>query len=82
MWVIQNKKLLHLPDDVPLPPGSLRVNPPDEFLLRPEEYTVTEKAVLKRSEADLRKRQSQQPVLKLSQEEIAILKKLSKKKKL
>ena len=82
MWIIQNKKLLRLPDDVPVPPGSLRVNPPDEYLLRPEDYTVTEKAIVKRSKAELKKRQSPQTVLKLTQEEITILRKAIKEGKL
>jgi hypothetical protein len=40
MWIIQNNTLLSIPDDAPIPPYSVRVTLPDDFLRNPSHYRV------------------------------------------
>jgi hypothetical protein len=40
MWIIQGDVLVRLPDGAPLPPGSIRVEPPAAFHDDPRGYGV------------------------------------------
>ncbi len=75
MWVIQNQNLMRLPDDVPVPLGSVQVEVADDFLAHPEAYIVEANRVVKRPETELKKLYQKQEAVKLTQEEIARLKK-------
>ena len=75
MWVIQHQGLLRLPDDVPLPPESVKVNLPSDFHQQPHAYKIEGNALVKRSFEELRNSQRPREILKLTQEEMATLKK-------
>ncbi len=75
MWVIQNEGLLRVPDDVPLPPNSVKVDVPSDFHQRPHLYRIKGHALVKRSDKELKKLQRPAVSLRLTQEEIAKLKK-------
>jgi hypothetical protein len=74
MWLIQDQHLVRLPDDVPVPPGSVQVEVPDDFLVQPEAYKVEENRIVRRSEKDMQALQQGRQALKLTQEEIARIK--------
>lgn len=40
MWIIQNETLLSIPDDAPLPPNSVKVDPPADFKQNPLSYRI------------------------------------------
>ena len=40
MWIIQNETLLSIPDDAPLPPNSVKVEPPADFKQNPLSYRI------------------------------------------
>jgi hypothetical protein len=77
MWVIQNQGLLQLPDGVPLPPNSVKVELPGDFHQRPHAYKIQGDALVKRTVKELKalERPPEKPLLSLTQEEIAKLKK-------
>lgn len=74
MWVIQNQGLLRIPDDVPVPPDSVKVELPSDFQQQTHTYKIEGKALIKRSAAELKKLQRPGETLKMMQEEIAKLK--------
>jgi hypothetical protein len=48
MWIIQNGTLIGIPDDVPMPPGSVEVEPPEGFWEAPEAYRIEGETIVKR----------------------------------
>ncbi len=75
MWVIQNQHLVRLPDDVPVPPGSVRVEVPEGFLARPEAFKVEGNHVRPRPKKEMKALQRSAEVVKLTQDDIARIKK-------
>jgi hypothetical protein len=47
MWIIQRDTLMSIPDDAPLPPESLEVQLPKDFLDSPEGYVVKDGKLIK-----------------------------------
>jgi hypothetical protein len=81
MWVIQGKRLVRLPDDAPVPPGSRTVEPPNGFEVHPENFEVKGHRVMARPRAKGEKKERMQG-LKLTQDEIARVKKAIKEGRL
>lgn len=75
MWVIQGQHLVRLPDNAPIPSGSVRVDVPDDFSAQPEAYTIENGQIAKRSEKEIQMIRQQREAQKLSQQEIARIKK-------
>jgi hypothetical protein len=82
MWVIQNKLLLQVPDDVPVPPDSVVIELPEDFFADPRAYTETDKGVRRRSAKELKKLRERQEAGWLSRSEIAAIKAAIKAKRL
>ena len=82
MFVIQHQHLVRLPDNAPLPPDSIAVAVPADFLTSPESYKVTGNKIVRRSEQEIRRRQRRPEILKLTQKEIARIKQAISKGKL
>ncbi len=40
MWIMQNETLMEIPDDLPMPPNSRVIEPPEEFLRNPHDFRV------------------------------------------
>ena len=74
MWVIQNQGLVRLPDSVPLPPDSVKVELPPDFHARPRDFKIEGNSVVRLSKEELKEIRQPRETLKLTQEEIAILK--------
>jgi len=77
MWVIQNQALLMLPDDVPVPPESVKVTVPHDFLQNPAGYKIDGSKIVKLSAGELKAAKRVED-LKLTAEEIAKIKKAIK----
>src|SRR6266540_4559279 len=75
-WVIQNEALVRLPDDAPLPSGSVPVEPPEDFLERPDAYRVQGRYLVRRSDEELERLRPRGDAVKLTQEEIIRLKQI------
>jgi len=69
MWVMQNDVLMELPDDVPMPPNSKKVDVPDEFLVAPRHFRVRDGALVHEP-------RKTEPLPKFTLAEIAFLKQL------
>ena len=46
MWIMQNDVMMEIPDDVPMPPNSKKVEVPEAFLASPRDFRVKEGALL------------------------------------
>ncbi len=47
MWIIQKDVLLHLPDDVPLPPNSRVVDVPEDLRRDPRQFRIENGALVR-----------------------------------
>jgi len=74
MWVIQQDALVSLPDDVPVPTGSTRIDVPPDFGEQPEAYKLDGLRLVRRSEEEIRNAQSRMEQLTLTQDHIARIK--------
>ncbi len=74
MHVIQHGHVVTLPDDVPLPAGSVRLEPPEEYLERPERFVVAGDELVRRADDELPQPASDEPALELTQDEVRVLK--------
>jgi hypothetical protein len=81
MWVIQGKRLVRFPDDAPVPPGSVAVQPPKGFDEHPEDFEVKGDRLVARPRPKGEKK-ARGEALKLSQDEIARVKKAIKEGRL
>lgn len=68
MWVIQGDMLVSLPDGASLPPRSTPVEPPAAFFADPRGFAVEDGALV------AVERPGREPVLKLTQSDIAKIK--------
>jgi len=68
MWVIQGDMLVSLPDGAPLPPRSIQVEPPPAFFADPRGFAIQDGALVPIE------RREREPVLKLTQSDIARIK--------
>jgi hypothetical protein len=75
MWIIQNQGLLRLPDDVPLPPNSKKVQLHGEFEQQPHLYRLKGNTVVKLGAKELKRHEAPRETLKLTLGEIAQLRK-------
>jgi hypothetical protein len=73
MWIMQRDALMEIPDDLPLPPDSRVVEPPEEFLRSPRDFRIENGSFVH----DPRKPRDEAP--RLSREEIAQVKSALKK---
>ena len=46
MWIIQSDTLMELPDDVPLPPNSKKIEVPDDLFTSPRDFRVEKGALV------------------------------------
>jgi hypothetical protein len=74
MWIVQNGALVRMADDAPLPPGSRAVNVPDDFVAAPDAYKLEGDRLVPVPEKERPSRSKAGEALKLTQEEIRILK--------
>jgi hypothetical protein len=74
MWIVQNDVMMEVPDDVPLPPNSKRIDVPAEFLASPRDFRLHEGALLHEP-------RKVEPPPKLTRDEIVLLKQLVAKEK-
>jgi hypothetical protein len=42
MWVMQNDVLMEIPDDVPMPPNTRKIDVPEDFLTSPQDFKVVQ----------------------------------------
>ena len=74
MFVIQNGRVVVLPDDAPVPPGSLAVEVPDDFAAQPYRYVVEGDRLVPRPEEEVAALERPTEIVKLTDEEIRIVK--------
>ena len=74
MWIVQNGALVRMADGAPLPPDSKTVDVPEEFISTPDAFKLEGDRVVLIPEKERPSRSEGRDVLKLTQEEIRILK--------
>jgi len=74
MWLIQSGALLELPDDAPVPPGSVAVDLPEDFFESPDVYRVHARTITRLPEEQVEQIRAQRAAARFSKDEIAQLK--------
>lgn len=74
MWIIQDQYLVRVPDDVQVPPGSVPVELPDDFLEQPEAYKIEGERIVKKNEKELKAVRQRSKAVALTQDDIVRIK--------